>query len=122
MRSAVLLLFLALHILWGAIVAYFLRVNDPKQPKQQFVYQEQVTMPNGDRAAIFIPDKPVALGVQLRSGSSVMVIGEVVTCRPFVEYESIGGDRTVSRQLLNCGPRSPGQPDRILTVAGIQWR
>jgi hypothetical protein len=91
-----------------------------KPRPQQLVYQSQATLPNGERVGIFLPAKPVALGLQSKSGSRVLVVGDILHCAPFFETEQFG-DRGVTTEMMNCGPRVAGEPDRILAIAGIQW-
>lgn len=88
---------------------------------QQFVYAEQATLGNGERVAIFVPSHPVGIAVQIRSGSRAMILGEIVSCRPFTETEQIG-DRKASMQLMNCGAPAHGQPDRIVAVVALRWQ
>jgi hypothetical protein len=96
---------------------------------QQLLYQAQSTLANGERVGIFLPAIPVALGLQSKSGSRVLVIGDLLHCVPFEEKLELfrktpGGDFeafTTRQELLNCGPPAPGGVDRILAVVGIRW-
>lgn len=112
--------FLILLAMVGALFQLVGKVIAAPIGPQQLVYQSQATLPNGQRVGIFVPAKPVALGMQSKSGSRVLVIGDVLHCAPFTETQQIG-DISVTTQLMNCGPPAPGQPDRILQIVGLQW-
>jgi len=71
-----------------------------------------------------------ALGLQSKSGSRVLTVGDVLHCQPFVEQSEVfrktpSGEfesASESQEFLNCGSPAPGEPDRILAIVGIQWR
>jgi hypothetical protein len=111
------------------LLAMVVVAQKPAHP-QQLVYVSQASLANGARVGIFLPANPVALGLQSKSGSRVLTIGDVLNCRPFVEQTEVfrktpaGALETgsESQEFLNCGPPRPGEPDRILAIVGIQWR
>jgi hypothetical protein len=97
--------------------------------RQQLVFQGLVSLSSGDRVGVFLPNIPVALGMQSRSGPRALIIGDLVSCRPFEENtktfrETANGIEPFSTQenMMNCGPVEPGGEDRIFAVVGIQWR
>jgi hypothetical protein len=102
------------------LLAMVVVAQKPTHP-QQLVYVSQATLPNGQRVGIFLPSLPIALGMQSKSGSRVLVVGDVLTCQPFTETEQLA-ERGITTELVNCGPPAPGEPDRILAIVGIQWR
>lgn len=114
----------------GPILAVALPVPQKPTRPQQLVYESQTSLANGERAGIFVPANAVALGLQSKSGSRVLTIGEILHCRPFVEPAEVFRKTAtgaieasaVSQEFLNCGPPAPGEPDRILAIVGIQWR
>ncbi|HXM32257.1 MAG TPA: hypothetical protein VN921_01295 [Chthoniobacterales bacterium] len=96
---------------------------------QQFLFQDLLTLPTGERIAIFLPTIHVAIGVQSKSGSRVLTTGELIHCLPFLEVtpmlkKAANGDFqpfNVQEQMLNCGPPASGEADRILAITGIVW-
>lgn len=117
-------------VIFGGILGFITPLPPGSQRPQQLVYESQTTLSNGQRAGILMPNSPIALGVQSRSGSRVMVVGDILRCEPFVNTIEVmrkndAGElepATSFEQLLNCGPPAPGEPDRILSIVGIQWR
>lgn len=124
-RSWLILIVVALAAALVAIAS-----PEPVAKPQQFLFQAQLTLPSGEHVSVFLPTIPVAIGVQSKSGSRVLVIGDLLHCRPFLEetpmfQKAANGDLepfNVHEQMLNCGPPAPGEPDRILAIIGIQWR
>ncbi len=77
-----------------------------------------------------MPGTPIGLGLQSKSGPTVLTVGDILHCKPFDEEVEMyrkaadgGFERSNGhRELLNCGPMTPGGADRILAVVGIEWR
>jgi hypothetical protein len=118
---------------WGILFCTCLAalaLTAPVVPRQQLLFESQLSLPNGERVAIFLPSIPVALGLQSKSGERILTIGELLNCQPFDEEvhafrKSANGELepfTSHTELLNCGPPSPGGIDRIFVVVGMQWR
>lgn len=106
-------------------------MTPPAGGPQQLVYIEQAQIQGGGRVGVFLPAIPVALGLQSKSGSKILAIGDVLNCRPVQDDETELFRKAANgilepvnghQQLLNCGPPRPGEPDRILAIIGIQWR
>jgi len=129
-RAWLILIMLGLGAALAAIAAPAPPDERANVSPQQLLYQQQLTLATGEHVAIFLPTIPIAIGVQSKSGSRVLTIGELVHCRPFLEITPMqkiaaNGDIegfNVHEQMLNCGPPAPGEDDRILAIIGIQWR